>query len=169
MEVFSKILDKVEIVLKAVGICTLTLSFGILFIQIFLRYFTGFSFIWAEELAVWAFIYCCMLCLPLATRYDIHFKVDSLVVIFPKKVRIVVNVIGQLMCLVFVYFVMIHSWNFFKAHSNAVSPGLRAPMQLILISVPLGMALQILFAVEYIINQTIKELPAKKFSGTTDN
>lgn len=104
-----------------------------IFFQVIMRYVFKNSLAWSEELARYIFIWLSYLAIPYATRLRKHVKIEAALYIFPKKLRPIIVIIGDLISFSFVIFLV---WAGFimvqrLAVSGQTSPAVGLPMVVI--------------------------------------
>jgi TRAP-type C4-dicarboxylate transport system permease small subunit len=95
--VLLTIYNNVETVLGAI---LLILSCIILTWQVFTRYVLGSASTWSEEAARFMFVWIIFLGCSYAMKGDEHIRVDSAIMVWPKKIRKYAELIGDLLCFV---------------------------------------------------------------------
>lgn len=115
---------------------------GIGFVSTLLRAVPGWGGLyWAEEIIRYACIWMVFLCSGLTIRYGIHFRVDFLLAMLPKRVAIG---LGLFAVAVMMWFEVILIWFGSKVtHMNMEqqSTSLEFPMGYVYIAIPIGGAL----------------------------
>ncbi len=97
MRVFLTIYDNTEAVLGAI---LLMLACIILTWQVFTRYALGNASTWSEEAARYMFIWIIFLGCSYAMKSDEHIRVDFAIMLWPRKIRKYIEIIGDLLCFV---------------------------------------------------------------------
>jgi TRAP-type C4-dicarboxylate transport system permease small subunit len=101
------------------------------FVQVVLRYTAGTSFLWAEELSVFAFIWCIFLGAVINVRRRTNFAFDLLGEVLPRRVdgarRLLVDLIALACCLVLLKEGLAFSELSIKRHSPALGISLFGP------------------------------------------
>lgn len=69
-------------------------------LQVLLRALTNKGLIWAEEVALIAFIYITFFTMAIAMRYDLHLRVQLFVSGFPKPVRWAIELLNNIFLLI---------------------------------------------------------------------
>lgn len=97
------LLDKLRInSIKVAGALSLLIMVCIIFIGIFFRYILHSSLIWTDELASYIFIWNIYIGVILASRSDMHTKIDFIINLFPEKVRLFIVYFNKIV-IIFLY------------------------------------------------------------------
>ncbi|GHV53157.1 C4-dicarboxylate ABC transporter [Deltaproteobacteria bacterium] len=125
--------------------CLITLSvmsIAILF-QIINRSFLGRPFAYGEELARYMMVWATMMGTSAGVKIGAHVGVDALIVVMPKKMRLLVTLATSLVALAFFAFV---GWLSIELtvgilETGQISPALQMPIWLAYLAFPVGFAL----------------------------
>lgn len=118
--------------------------------QVIMRKVFTASMSWPEEFCRFCFIVSGFLSIGYCVRREKMLKVDILIGLFPKKVAVVVDQIGQIITLIFFAYLDYYAW-FTMLQMKAtkmVSPAMGVPMWLIYGSVFVGALLGVIRQVE---------------------
>lgn len=138
------ILDEhLEDIALVILMCTMSVF---IFFQVIMRYVFKNSLAWSEELARYIFIWLAYLAIPYATRLRKHVKIEAALFLFPKKLRPVIIIIGDIISFAFVIFLV---WAGFimvqrLAVSGQTSPAVGVPMVFIYAAPFVGFAITII-------------------------
>lgn len=129
--------------------CIISMLFiiSIAVLQVFSRFFMGFSFRWAEELIRYLCVWFAFFGGSLALRHNEFIGVSILIARLPLTGRRTVSLISKLLTLVFLLVVIRYSIDLIDiiVSRNQLSPALRIPMYLPYLSVPVGALIMIFF------------------------
>jgi TRAP-type C4-dicarboxylate transport system permease small subunit len=127
---------------------------SVIFIQVVMRTL-GHSLSWSEELGRYCFIWLVYIGISYGVKKQRHIKVDVVLMLLKDKGRIVLNIIANLLFMVFcVYTVWIGTDIAMKIlEFGQKSPALQIPMGIIYMAAPVGMALSIIRIIQNIILQ----------------
>lgn len=93
--------------------CVCTIMFlimlAVLFLQVVMRFVFNNSNAWSEELARYLFIYIAYLAASLAVLRKRHVRIDAIERLWPKPLRRVTAMLGELICIVFMAVLAVNS------------------------------------------------------------
>ena len=138
MRVFEKVLKSLCVVLF-VEMAIVT------FMQVVSRYIFGASFFWAEELARFSMVWIAFLGAAIAIAHNSHTNINFFVNLLPKTIKKYVEIAQDLACLFFVVCVIFYSWPIVSITMKNLSTGLKIPMGLVYISLPVSGFIMILY------------------------
>ena len=98
---YSKFLDVLEKVEKAILAVTVGIMVIIIAYQVIMRYIFAHANSWSEELARYLFIYDVMIGAAIAIRRNSHLQIDILINLMKPKVRTILTIIATLAGMVF--------------------------------------------------------------------
>ena len=128
---------------------TLTVMSVVVFWQVVCRYVLKGSLPWSEELSRYLLVWTAYMGGAYGVRQGAHIGVEAFMLLFPKKIQKVVNIIvmigGVLLCALICYY----GWQIVgtQLERNQLSPAMRIPMGYMYAAIPIGM---ILFIIRYI-------------------
>ncbi len=153
----KKLKDKFELYLGSVF---LSVTFILVVMNVFTRYFLKFTYYWSEEVAVSCFVWVIFLGFAYAYRADELIGISAIVNLFHGKTRSVIKIITN--ALVFVISaVMLHFSYNYTANMTKITSALEAPYQLVYSSIVLSFLLVCIYAIIKIYS-SIKELTNPK-------
>lgn len=122
----------------------------IMMLQVIMRYFLHSPLAWAEEACRYSFVYSVMLATAYCIRKGKMLRVDVVITMFPPIVAKILDLISQVMAIVFCCILLIPSWNVMMSAYTIgnVSSGLELPMWILYTSAPIGFFLGIIRGVE---------------------
>lgn len=135
------IINKVEDLLTIVITIVLVV---IVFLQVFFRYFLNNPLAWSEEFARFTFIWLVYISSAVVLRDDSHMSMDFLVMRFPKKVRIIIDIVTKILISAFLMLCIVKSKILIDLTMAQISPSLSIPMGLIYLALPVGFILMLL-------------------------
>ncbi|MGY4688624.1 TRAP transporter small permease [Salibacterium sp. K-3] len=111
--------------------------------QVFMRYVIGDSLSWSEELARFCFIWVVYIGISYGVKKQRHIKVDAMLVFFKQKGKIVMNMIANLLFLVFALIIVYYGQDIALRiwELGQQSPALHVPMGVVYLATPVGMGL----------------------------
>ncbi|MBQ7084273.1 MAG: TRAP transporter small permease [Anaerotignum sp.] len=150
-KMYSKFLDKLEMIEKFILAITSAAMVVIIVYQVFLRYCLHASNAWSEELARYLFIYDVMIAAAIAIRRNSHLQVDFLINLLKPKAKAIFTIIATLVGMVFLVCLFSYSITLCQASMNNISPGVGVSMAIPYASMPIGAVLMILTSIEVIL------------------
>lgn len=107
-------------------------------IQVFLRYFFGFSIQFAEELARFSYVWVAFIGISISTKYRESIQIDFFIEKLPhypqKIIRIIINIGTLILFMILVILGVDYAWR----NRIMFSPAMQISMFLVYISFPLG-------------------------------
>lgn len=140
-----KVLKVVQKLLRwacAVTICMLTV---ILTLQVVNRNFFGHSFVWVEELAGISMIYLTFLGSAVATLNNGNTRIDFFIRLFPRKINIGFNILGNIICMGFVGVLCRYSYKLMGNNMKMMTAAMKLPVSVTYCGMFIGCALMIIF------------------------
>ena len=137
-----KVLEKV---LKSLCVVLFVEMAIVTFMQVVSRYIFGASFFWAEELARFSMVWIAFLGAAIAIAHNSHTNINFFVNLLPKTIKKYVEIAQDLACLFFVVCVIFYSWPIVSITMKNLSTGLKIPMGLVYISLPVSGFIMILY------------------------
>ena len=109
---------------------------------------------WPEELARYCYVYSGMLSAGYCLRRNVNFRVDLLYQVFPRPVKILIEYAGKILVLFLYAFMTYASFNLI-ATTTSMSTAMQIPMKYIYMSIPIGMTLGVIRAIQDLIRYTM--------------
>jgi len=133
----------------------------ITFLQVVGRYVFGVSYFWAEELARFTMIWIVFLGASVSVGLKAHTRIDFFINLLSPKVRKYIEIFNSLACLAFILFVSYNSIDIIRITTRNLSTGLRIPLALIYIALPVsGILMTVYFLAQ--IYFLLKTIPNKE-------
>ena len=145
---YSKFLDVLEKVEKAILAVTVGIMVIIIAYQVIMRYIFAHANSWSEELARYLFIYDVMIGAAIAIRRNSHLQIDILINLMKPKVRTLLTIIATLAGMVFMVFLLSYSITLVQTGARTMSAGLGIPMSIPYSCMPVGIVLMLLTSIE---------------------
>lgn len=141
--------ENLESVLCVVMMSVMTI---LIFVQVVMRYVFGNSLSWSEELARYCFIWLIYLGTSYGCRHMQHIKIDAALLVFPKKVRPYIVILGDLCVLAFAVYILITGIKLTELQIlyDKKSPAMEISMICVNLAPVVGFALVILRQVQVI-------------------
>lgn len=141
MSKFWKFLDEhaediISVTLMSVATITIV-------IQVIMRYLFKSSLSWSEELARYVFVWMTFISISYGIKKRKHVKIEAALSLFPKKIRPVIVIIGDVISLGWCVFVVFTGWSLLGKviKSGQISPAMSIPMYLIYLAPCIGYVL----------------------------
>lgn len=155
MKKFLKILDITE---DTIASTLLLITSFIVFIQVILRYQFNYSISWSEEVSRMMIAWFIFIGSSIAVRENAHVNMDVLSSILPGRVKIFVNIIAEIINILFCIMIIFAGINMIK---NAIAIGsmatsIKIPLYIPYASVPIGVSLMLIRYIMSLLNK-IKE------------
>lgn len=114
------------------------------FAQVIFRFVIQMSLDWSEELARYAFLWCMFISAGMAVKHRRHIKVEFIMEMLPKKVRLGFEIISDLIWMAFCLLLVKDGIGLLEFVKTQVSPSMEVPFKYIYTSLPVGAALMFL-------------------------
>lgn len=147
---YSKALDVLETGLKYLLVAFFAAMTVIAILEVVRRYFFGLSFVWADELCRYILVWMTFLGGCLSFRKNLLVCFDFGYDRLTKRARAALLLASRIISLGFVAFILEKavSYTFAPVMMNQVSVATRIPQTVVFFSIPLGLFLTVLFALE---------------------
>lgn len=155
MDKWLKPIDWLEDAICVVSLGAVSL---IIFGQVISRYFFEYTPVWSEELSRYLVVWSIFIGVSVGVRDNKHIGVDALIRIMPPKLKLVfevlLNVIGIVVTVLLVY----HSITFIKhtMQFEQLSPAMRIPMYIPYLAMPVGLSLCVIRFIQDIVRLFVK-------------
>ena len=108
------------------------------FIEVVLRYVFAKSFLWGEELSLFAFIWCCFLGSAVCSWRHTHFSFEMFSMISHPRARGVQRLLVDLCMLVVTLVMVVAGWQYSSLSLKSLSPSLGITLFVPTIIIPVG-------------------------------
>jgi len=128
---------------KTVCVVLISVMTLLVFLQVIMRYVFHNSLSWSEELARYVFIWLIYLGISYGCKLRKHIKIDAALMLFPKKIRPLVTILGDILFLVFCVYITVTGFNYamLQAELGKASSALHIPFQYVYSAVWVGFGL----------------------------
>jgi C4-dicarboxylate transporter DctQ subunit len=128
---------------EIIASCLLIITALIVFMQVVLRYGFGFTLAWIEESARYMIVWFVFLGASIGVREKAHPTMDTLLQVVPKSTKTILQIMITIICMVFCVIIVRSGINVvIGAYKlGSISPGLRIPLFVPYIAVPVGLGL----------------------------
>ena len=118
---------------RTINIFLLSAMTIILFIQVIMRRVFNNSLFWSEELARFIFVWIVYIGISHGAKLRRHIKIEAFLMMFPKKARPFIEILGDLLFFAFAIFVIFTSWRWIDLQLmlGQRSPALKIPIWLL--------------------------------------
>lgn len=114
------------------------------FVQVVLRYVFATSFLWGEELSLFAFIWCIFLGAAICVRRRQHFAFDLPPDFLPPRIARIQRLVIDLLVLAAALLLLVEGWTFSQLSIQRLSPALGITLLIPTIVIPLSGAFMVL-------------------------
>lgn len=148
----KEINNKIEKVMLLLGAICFAFMLIACFLQFFTRYVMGNAASWTEESARFAMCWVSMLGSAVLLRHGGHVSMTLVTgKLKNEKAKLVINVIAEIVVLVFLYFMTVYGYQSTLSATKQISPVLHLNYGFVYACVPVAGVLMILFTIERIL------------------
>ena len=135
---------------------------AVIFVQVIMRQLDN-SLSWSEELARFCFIWLIYLGISYGVKKQRHIKVDVVLVMLNNKGKVILNIISNVLFVVFSIFVIYYGFDIASKllAFGQKSPALQIPMGLVYMATPVGMGLTLIRLIQNLI-KNVRTLQGKE-------
>lgn len=135
---------------------------AVIFVQVVMRQLNS-SLSWSEELARFCFIWLIYLGISYGVKKQRHIKVDVVLVMLNNKGKVILNIISNVLFVVFSIFVIYYGYDIASKllAFGQKSPALQIPMGLVYMATPVGMGLTLIRLIQNLI-KNVRTLQGKE-------
>lgn len=155
MRVYSKFLDVLERIEKALIAISIIVMIIAMTDQVIMRYVFSKANSWSDELTRYLFIYTVMLGAAIAVRRNSHLQIDVITGRLKPRAKSIVTIVTTLVGIIILVFLTIYSFELCKQGATNSSAGLGIRMSLPYLAVPIGCVLMILTSVEVLFRNIV--------------
>lgn len=120
---------------------------ALVLIQVFFRYVLNDPISWTQEMSVFGTMLVVMLGAAIAFRRGEHISVTFFVDLFPRPIRLALNVLANLVTMGFLGMLSYQSWLLSKRAMMQVSPTTGIPVGVVVLFVSVGCGLALLYLI----------------------
>jgi TRAP-type C4-dicarboxylate transport system permease small subunit len=154
----GKLYKNFEVVLSA---SFLTITVGVVIINVILRYVFDGGLFWAEEIATSAFIWSVFVGSAAAYKLRMHIGIDLITKLFPEKVREIISSVINLMMVFLNGYVCYLSILMINANKLKRTPVLDVPALWINLAITVGFGLMTIHSIQFLVTDGILLLRGK--------
>lgn len=153
MSTFIRINDWIIKIAKVVSIVAFILMLLMSTAQILFRFIFNLPLGWTEELSRFMFVWATMIGISIFTRVRAHSTVDVLSMSIPEKFQKPLQLLVDVLCIVFFAVIIVGGFIMVKVTMNQISPACKIPMGLIYLAVPVSGIIMLSMTIENILKQ----------------
>ena len=124
------------------------------FVQVVMRYLFATSFLWGEELSLFAFIWCVFLGSAICSRRHAHFSFDLFDGLLAGRAAAVQRLVVDVAVLAVTLLLVAAGWEFSKLSLQRLSPALGITLFVPTVVIPVSAALMLLAALLDLVRDT---------------
>lgn len=134
-----------------VCVVTLAVMSVVVFWQVVCRYVLKSSLPWSEEMSRYLLVWTSFIGGAYGVKLGAHIGVEAFILILPKKLQKVVNLLVMIACLILCVIICKFGFSIVASQmqKNQLSPAMRLPMAYMYLAIPVGM---IFFIIRYVQN-----------------
>ncbi len=121
--------------------------------QVIARYVFNNSFVWAEELARYVFIWATMIATGLGFRQGSHLTLSLLTDRLKPKANLFVLLLGEIVIVVFLFTLIIYGMKIVSMNFTITSAAMKIPLAIPYLGIPFGGAIILIFNLEMVIKK----------------
>lgn len=135
-------------IIEVVSVVVLVFVTIIVFVSVASRYVFKAPLEWSEEIARYSFIWVVFLGIALAEKSGDHFRIAYFIEKFPARVRIVVEIVLNILIFGALYMLLFEGINYYNQGKSGLSTVVLMPLNYIYVALPISVVLTILNRVE---------------------
>ncbi|PKL22864.1 MAG: TRAP transporter small permease [Spirochaetae bacterium HGW-Spirochaetae-4] len=141
-----------EVILSA---CFLSITVGVVILNVILRYVFDGGLFWIEEVATTAFLWSVFIGSAAAYKRKMHIGIDLITKLFPERVREVISSVINLLMAVINGYVCYLSILMINANKLKRTPVLDVPAMYINLAITVGFGLMTIHSIQFLITEGI--------------
>ena len=154
-----KLYKNLGVVLSA---CFLSITVGVVILNVILRYVFDGGLFWVEEVATTAFIWSVFIGSAAAYKRKMHIGIDLITKLFPERVREIISSIINLLMAVVNGYVCYLSILMINANKLKRTPVLDIPAMYINLAITVGFGLMTLHSIQFLVKEGILLIKGRK-------
>jgi len=148
----NRLYKNFEVILSA---CFLSITVGVVILNVILRYVFDGGLFWIEEVATTAFIWSVFIGSAAAYKLKMHIGIDLITKLFPERVREVISSVINLLMVVINGYVCYLSILMINANKLKRTPVLDVPAMYINLAITVGFGLMTIHSIQFLITEGI--------------
>lgn len=148
----NRLYKNFEVILSA---CFLSITVGVVILNVILRYVFDGGLFWIEEVATTAFIWSVFIGSAAAYKLKMHIGIDLITKLFPERVREVISSVINLLMAVINGYVCYLSILMINANKLKRTPVLDVPAMYINLALTVGFGLMTIHSIQFLITEGI--------------
>lgn len=149
--------DRLASVLKYITVALFATVVVITTAQVIARYVFNNSFVWAEELARYIFIWATMIATGLGIRSGAHLALSIVTDKLKPRAALVVFIVAQTIVISFLLVLIVYGLKIVLINFTITSSAMKIPLAIPYLGIPVGGMIILIFSVELIL-QNFREL-----------
>ena len=148
----SRLYKNFEVILSA---CFLSVTVGVVILNVILRYVFDGGLFWIEEVATTAFIWSVFIGSAAAYKLKMHIGIDLITKLFPEKIREIISSVINILMAVINGYVCYLSILMINANKLKRTPVLDVPAMYINLAITVGFGLMTIHSIQFLITEGI--------------
>ncbi|MEA5033007.1 MAG: TRAP transporter small permease [Sphaerochaeta sp.] len=148
----SRLYKNFEVILSA---CFLSVTVGVVILNVILRYVFDGGLFWIEEVATTAFIWSVFIGSAAAYKLKMHIGIDLVTKLFPEKIREIISSVINILMAVINGYVCYLSILMINANKLKRTPVLDVPAMYINLAITVGFGLMTIHSIQFLITEGI--------------
>lgn len=146
MKLFLRLVDGINRIVGYILAVMLGVMSLLILVQIFTRFVIEYPLHWTEELARYLMVYLVFLGAAIALRNNRLIAIEALTQVLSPLLQRVFKIVVMILTIVFAIILIIHGFEIVQAVSMQKSAGLRIPMSVPYLAIPIGALLMVINA-----------------------
>lgn len=134
----KRVIDRIEEIIVIFLLCVMTL---ILSLQVFCRFVLDLPLTWSEEAARYLFVWITFIGAGYGVKHHYHIEMEAVVRLFPKKSKVITQVITNSICIAAFSYIIPDSLKFVANQGQISSSAMGISMGLVFACIPIGVAI----------------------------
>ena len=148
----NRLYKNFEVILSA---CFLSITVGVVILNVILRYVFDGGLFWIEEVATTAFIWSVFIGSAAAYKLKMHIGIDLITKLFPEKIREIISSVINILMTVINGYVCYLSILMINANKLKRTPVLDVPAMYINLAITVGFGLMTIHSIQFLITEGI--------------
>ncbi|HCS37494.1 MAG TPA: TRAP transporter small permease [Sphaerochaeta sp.] len=148
----NRLYKNLEVILSA---CFLSITVGVVILNVILRYVFDGGLFWIEEVATTAFLWSVFIGSAAAYKRKMHIGIDLITKLFPERVREVISSVINVLMAVINGYVCYLSILMINANKLKRTPVLDVPAMYINLAITVGFGLMTIHSIQFLITEGI--------------
>lgn len=150
----KRALDWVMFLNRKVLVGLLVVFTFVIVLQVIFRYVLNAPLTWTEQVARYLFVWMVMLGTPLALRMNVHIAFDTVLRMFPARVRAIISTVNVMLIAAFAAYWFRHSLNLVLRSTRTIAAGIDIPINYVYSAQPVAAVLVFAVCLEALLSRT---------------